>query len=320
MKFSIVIPVYNRPQELRRALRSCVTQTYGNFEVIVVDDCSTEDVKSVCEQICDNRIHYVRNEYNMGSSESRNQGMKFATGDYICFLDSDDLFLPEKLSRVRDRLVLSPADIVLHSQFRVFSLEHDAVNFEIMPKASFEKKVNIAEFIFKDGNFIQTNTFTLRRDFISGRRFDGKYKLWDDTHFIVDCCQDAQNVEFIEIPLSVFFDFSDAKRISQKRELEQHTEMLAYLDASGFEKAARYFRAMAVADAIFYNRPLTSIRLVIEGLRAGVSFKRSVFYLARCVFGFGRMKAVATYLKSIRPSGGTASEPPPELVTALNRA
>jgi len=100
-KVSVIIPIYNRLQYLPAAIGSVLNQTYQDFEIIVVDDGSTEDVKGkISEYIKQNpskKIKYFYQE-NKGVSAARNRGIKEATGEYIAFLDSDDIWVPEKLS------------------------------------------------------------------------------------------------------------------------------------------------------------------------------------------------------------------------------
>jgi glycosyltransferase involved in cell wall biosynthesis len=303
LKFSIVIPVFNRPRELRRALESCLRQTYSNIEVIVIDDCSTEDVQSVCTEFEDSRLKYARNATNSGASESRNFGMSLATGDYVCFLDSDDILLPEKLRVVHQAIINSAADIIIHKQYRVFDNDHGRAIHEFMPRTPLRQGDSIAEYIFRDGNFIQTNTFTLRRSIVEGRRFEKKYCLWDDTQFIIDCCASTRSIVYLDEPLAIFFDLLDHSRISQTRDMNQHAEMLAYLEQNGLKDAKIYFQALAVSDAIFYQKPFQSLGYVWHGFLRGVSAKRSLFYLGRCLLGFGRMKALVTFMRKLRPLG-----------------
>jgi glycosyltransferase involved in cell wall biosynthesis len=93
---SVVIPTYNRAEMLAQALRSVLAQTFTDYEVIVVDDGSTDGTAEVVESFTDQRIKYLRQE-NRGSSAARNAGVEKAEGKYVAFLDSDDAWLPEKL-------------------------------------------------------------------------------------------------------------------------------------------------------------------------------------------------------------------------------
>ncbi|MCB9107500.1 MAG: glycosyltransferase [Anaerolineales bacterium] len=94
---SIIIPAYNQAQYLAEAIQSALDQTYQDVEIIVIDDGSTDDTKAVTYSFSDPRVRYIYQE-NQGLSAARNTGMRHATGSLITFLDSDDLFLPDKLA------------------------------------------------------------------------------------------------------------------------------------------------------------------------------------------------------------------------------
>lgn len=97
-KVSVIIPTYNRAHLLERAIRSVLNQTFQDFELIVVDDASTDET----DRIVDNlgmQIRYICHDKNRGASASRNTGIKHSSGDYIAFLDSDDEWFPQKLER-----------------------------------------------------------------------------------------------------------------------------------------------------------------------------------------------------------------------------
>ena len=92
----IIIPAYNCTKTLNRTLNSLISQTNQNFSVLGVDDCSTEDIKSITDTYSDSlNITYVRNDKNVGCGMSRQRGIDETKSDYITFLDSDDILLPE---------------------------------------------------------------------------------------------------------------------------------------------------------------------------------------------------------------------------------
>jgi len=94
--FSIIIPTYNRAHILPKAIESIIAQSFSNWECIIVDDGSTDTTKSYIESIPDKRFIYVYQK-NSERSAARNNGINIAEGTYICFLDSDDYFLPHHL-------------------------------------------------------------------------------------------------------------------------------------------------------------------------------------------------------------------------------
>jgi glycosyltransferase involved in cell wall biosynthesis len=101
---SVVIPSYNRSRMLLRAIQSVCMQTFADFELIVVDDGSTDNTSSVAEALADPRIRLVRNPIRQGAPRSRNRGIEVALGEWVAFLDSDDEWLPTRLELQLQRL------------------------------------------------------------------------------------------------------------------------------------------------------------------------------------------------------------------------
>src|SRR5450432_320321 len=97
--FSIVIPLFNREKEVLRALKSCLAQDFQAFEVVVVDDASTDQSATVVEDLQDKRVRLIRHAKNRGVCPARNTGVEAAAGKWIVFLDSDDELLPGFLKR-----------------------------------------------------------------------------------------------------------------------------------------------------------------------------------------------------------------------------
>lgn len=95
--FSIIIPTYNRAHRLPKAIASILDQTFEDYELIIIDDASTDKTEELIKTYNDPRIHYIKNETNQERCNSRNTGIKAAKGEYICFLDSDDYHLPHHL-------------------------------------------------------------------------------------------------------------------------------------------------------------------------------------------------------------------------------
>lgn len=96
---SIVIPTFNRAQMIPCCLKSALAQTYENIEILVVDDCSTDNTKQVVKTYIDRRIRYIALEKHSGAQVARNTGIKAAKGSYIAFLDSDNEWLSDKLEK-----------------------------------------------------------------------------------------------------------------------------------------------------------------------------------------------------------------------------
>lgn len=98
---SIITPTWNCGRWIAETIQSVQTQTYTNWEMLIVDDCSTDNTREIVDRFMadDSRIKYFCNERNSGAAVSRNRALREAKGRWIAFLDSDDLWLPEKLER-----------------------------------------------------------------------------------------------------------------------------------------------------------------------------------------------------------------------------
>ena len=98
---SIITPMYNAKETIESTIASVQAQTYKNWEMIIVDDCSNDGSAAYVEQCAskDERIRLIRHDHNCGIAETRNTAMQHARGRYVAFLDSDDLWLPQKLEK-----------------------------------------------------------------------------------------------------------------------------------------------------------------------------------------------------------------------------
>ena len=97
---SIITPTFNSANFIEETIKSVLSQTYPNWEMIIVDDCSGDDTEEIVSQYVreDTRIKYIRLEKNSGAAVARNKAMREAEGEYMAFLDSDDIWTAEKLS------------------------------------------------------------------------------------------------------------------------------------------------------------------------------------------------------------------------------
>lgn len=94
---SIIMPSYNTGKYISESIDSVVNQTYSNWELIIVDDCSVDDTDEIVSAYNDSRIKYLKNATNSGAAYSRNYALREARGEWIAFLDSDDVWVDNKL-------------------------------------------------------------------------------------------------------------------------------------------------------------------------------------------------------------------------------
>lgn len=121
IRFSVVIPVYNGAATIQRAIESCLRQSFAAAEIIVIDDGSEDDTEQLVLSFNHPSIQYIKNGSNRGPSHSRNAGMRRATGDWIVFLDADDVFHPDKLRVLRRYISMQSAARAIGHGFEVLA-------------------------------------------------------------------------------------------------------------------------------------------------------------------------------------------------------
>lgn len=99
MKVSVVITSYNYDKYIKDAIESILNQSYSDFELVIIDDCSTDNSVKIIKQFEDERIKFIQNEENLGLKSSIQKAISYCSGEWIAFLESDDLWLPDTLEK-----------------------------------------------------------------------------------------------------------------------------------------------------------------------------------------------------------------------------
>ena len=121
IKISVVMAVYNGEKYLRSAIDSILSQTYIDFEFIIIDDCSTDNTANILESYTDSRIQIIRNEKNLRLPASLNKGLKIAKGKYIARMDADDIAMPDRFEKQVKYLEAHQEVAVIGGSFQVFN-------------------------------------------------------------------------------------------------------------------------------------------------------------------------------------------------------
>lgn len=183
---SVVIPNYNNAEFLKDSIDSVKAQTYSNIEILVVDDCSTDTSLEVLSELLLTTPHLkiYKNDHNKGVSFSRNQGVVYATGDYITTLDPDDVYYPDKIEREMN-LILSKRgeNVVVYSGFNSVDEELHEIPF----KSKLTKFNSANGFIFKKLLYmsipVPRDMLFSKEQFFSVGGFDENMKLYEDWDF-----------------------------------------------------------------------------------------------------------------------------------------
>lgn len=132
MKFSVVVPLYNKSSCITKTIESAIQQKFDDYEIIVVDDGSTDGSLQLVEQIRHERLRIISQE-NAGVACARNTGVQVATGDYIAFLDADDIWHPDYLSTINQLTEHFPESDMFVTAYRVLLGEDKVRNSTILP-------------------------------------------------------------------------------------------------------------------------------------------------------------------------------------------
>lgn len=160
--FSIVIPTYNRQEFILATLATVFIQTFKDFEVIVVDNCSTDNTYQYLKPFIDQqKLVFIQHEQNLERASSRNTGMKHARGEYLTFLDSDDFMYPNNLADAYQFITENPEIKVFHSLYELVDSSG-----KILYRYSFSnlnnslKEIAYGNFMSCIGNFIHRDVYT----------------------------------------------------------------------------------------------------------------------------------------------------------------
>lgn len=185
-KISVVIPTYNRAAYIERTVRSVLDQSYQPLELIVVDDGSTDDTASVLEQFAAAPGFVYHYQPNCGRSVARNNGAAMATGEWIMYLDSDDLLLPDALEKLSRKIAGDPSTEFIVANFSFFRKGYPAFDLG----KSFDREMFQPNFLlelFEDRYcFTKTGTYLVKRSIDNATGgFDRQYEPCEDLDYAI---------------------------------------------------------------------------------------------------------------------------------------
>ena len=174
---SVVLPTYNRAHLIVKSIETVLEQSYKNLELIVVDDCSTDNTQQRIGSIKDSRVSYIKTEKNRGPACARNKGIKLSKGKYIAFQDDDDRWMKYKLQKQVEVLMNSPESVGI-----VYTGIHKLIKGknEYIPS---KKNINREGCIFEEllrGNFVPIHALIRRSCFEKVGFFDESMPALED--------------------------------------------------------------------------------------------------------------------------------------------
>ena len=207
---SVLIPAYNASQTIERAINSALNQTYLNYEILVVDDCSTDNTADIIKKFFLNKIKFIQHKKNQGEAGSRNTLIKNAKGEFFAWLDSDDEWIKKKL------------EIQIHYMLKN-KLEVSMTGFSLTNKYLYnDNVVNFTNVSLIDLKYVVTkgshstalfSTLIISKKLVNNiGLIPNNYLLYVDWHYLLNI-SNQNNIFVLNMPLSnVFFTFSKCSK------------------------------------------------------------------------------------------------------------
>lgn len=287
--FSIVIPVFNRSEMITDTLNSIIGQTFSEFEILVVDDCS-DDFPQLVDNIAklnEPRVRILRHEKNANGAAARNTGIKNAQGQYISFLDSDDTWPSGRLELIKQLILDTPdaSSTIFYGQ--VDFKFPDEETGEIRPKVGIQNS-RVGDYLFMLDGLIQTSTIVCHKDVALNILFDERFRRHQDYDF----CLRAENLgypfHFVDSVLSNWLRHVGASTFAKGATYTHckfwFEEMRQYMSPD----AARAYCAKVLAPiAIESGSPGKGLALLLKNIGA-LSNKQKPPTLVKCIKGFAK--------------------------------
>ncbi|MBL8012336.1 MAG: glycosyltransferase family 2 protein [Candidatus Omnitrophica bacterium] len=269
MLVSVIIPAFNRASVLPRALQSVLTQTYEDYEILIVDDASTDDTSDLVKSYTDSRIIYLRHAANRGGAASRNTGIERARGELVAFLDSDDQWEPNKLQRQIDVLQRAGQDcgVVYTALKAVYEATGETEMLEVTHRGRFLHELLIS-------NCVRTlsSVIVRRSALLKAGGFDPQLRSCQDWDLYIRLAKEC-SFECINEPLTVYYvNKKDPSRISNARKsIVQGHEAVArkyQADYQGLSKSERLRYNESVSDMFILGGNISHpFRLMLQAFR-----------------------------------------------------
>lgn len=272
------MPTYNRQDTIKKAIDSVLSQTYSDFEFIIVDDGSVDKTDSIINEYSDKRIKYIKLKENKGACYARNYGVLNASGEYIAFHDSDDIMHSDKLEKQLKFLNESKADIC----FCKYNFIKNGVT-QVRPydtEISKFSKMNIHDYIVLCGNIISTQCIFGKRECFSDILFDESLPRLQDYDVVIKLSQ-KYNFAFLNDVLVDVIVQSDSISMNSDK-LKKAVEIITYGNRYNLDKRLKngldYRLNYIYANNVWKTNPVLARSYFKKCLKIKFDFKILIKY------------------------------------------
>lgn len=250
-KFSVVVIAYNQADYIKETIESVLNQTYQNFEVIIADDSSTDNLQEVLNCIQDDRIKYVKTPYNMGLNANISNGLKISDGDYIVLLGGDDKLRPNHFEKMLETFQNNDVDAV-YCQITNIDKNGNYILGENVPLWESKNRTK-SKFLhdFFTKNLISSPGMTVKKEAITSiLPLNLSNVLYQDYKIHVDLLINGYNIKVIDDILVDYRQFFDNRNISDNSNgtsskrafLETNTLLNSYLKINDIDLLTEVFK------------------------------------------------------------------------------
>tara|TARA_Y100000588_G_C14174480_1_gene890718 strand:- start:335 stop:1216 length:882 start_codon:yes stop_codon:yes gene_type:complete len=277
---SVIIPFYSKStSRLKNCVLSALSQSITSIEVIVIDDCSPIMASMELDSILDDRLKIYRLSKNVKGAAARNQGLKIAKGHYIAFLDSDDVWLQNKLEKCLS-YHQNPRDVV-----------YSAVTFQVVgeskgdirPKQKKEQSCSVSDYLFCKNGLIQTSSIFMERQLANKCRFNESYVRHQDYDLCFKLEKYGARFVFVEEALVTWFHEKGVSTISKGA-------TLSFIDR-WLEENRSYFSKSAYSEYLY--------KIYIPTVLESKMYSKFPIMVIMSNFSWVRLNVLKKWLKSL---------------------
>ena len=270
-RFSVVIPTYNSADSILDTLASCFAQTCDDFEIVVVDDGSSDATLDTVNSVNDHRL-IVISQTNAGPAAARNRGVQHSRGQYVSFLDSDDQWYPDFLDAV-NQVIEAQGDVLVYGQIIV---DRGVGRYWVKPDRALLPEESIYDFLYVHGGFIQTSTMVMPRALCEKVKWNESVTFGDNDQFAIDCWRTG--IRFCMLP-GAYTHYADAISENALSQLpiyagssEKHTNFFQWMATQKPHMSSQAwagYQARFESVALARQAPLKSFKLLLEARKLG---------------------------------------------------
>ncbi len=268
MLFSIIIPTYNRAYLIEKTIQSFITQTYTNFELLVIDDGSTDNTEQIIKNIDDKRIIYYKKQKE-GVSAARNYGATISKGDYINFFDSDDIAYPNHLTEAFNFFTKNK-----NSSIVMFDL--DWSNTEMKKTNQFFLRYKNPNKTILTNNFAQVNAVFIKKSILNDVLFNTSLSMAEDWDFY--------------LKLSVRYTF-DLGKITTSCLVDHAGRTVRNFDINHFLNQKTILLNSVKSDTVFYNKQKNALN--------GINAHMTSYIALHAAMNRYKIEPIVLFMKSV---------------------